>query len=178
MAEPRARPRQTNTRTFSDESLIGLLVANGANEPHLPETLRVFDEILTDFIIEVCHQAALCASYSRRQKIKADDFKFAVRKDPELLGRVLEQLARDKGLKEERKMMDVDNLAGGGAGGVEGLGQFVGEDGKAGKGKGVGKKRKGVPVEDEEWEDYEGEDGDGGAEQGTPKKKVKGPAPA
>lgn len=176
MAEPRARPRQVNTRTFSDESLIGLLTANGANEPHLPETLRVFDEILTDFIIEICHQAAMCASYSRRQKIKADDFKFALRKDKELLGRVLEQLQRDKGLKEERKMMDVDGLAGG-AGAVEGLGELVGEGGRGkGKGKGAaGKKRKAAnAAEEENWEDMEDEDGEALAAGG--KKKPKGNA--
>nr|POE75772.1 transcription initiation factor tfiid subunit 13 [Quercus suber] len=96
MAEPRARPRQKGA-TFSPNELISLLYAYGSN-PHsqthtqLPSTISVLDEILTDFIIETCHTAALCASYSRRQKIKVDDFKWVLRRDEALLGRVLESM--------------------------------------------------------------------------------------
>ena len=71
------------------------------------QTISVLDEILTDFIIETCHAAALSASYSRRQKIKVDDFKFVLRKDPVLLGRVQEQLWRERRIKEARSLIDV-----------------------------------------------------------------------
>lgn len=84
-----------------------LLDGSGAINPHLPATISVLDEILTDFIIETCHYAALSASYSRRQKIKADDFKFVLRKDEMLLGKVQETLWREKKLKEDRKMGDM-----------------------------------------------------------------------
>lgn len=85
------------------------------NPPHLPSTISVLDEILTDFIIETCHAAALCASYSRRQKIKVDDFKWVLRRDERLLGRVQEQQWRDKKMKEERKGIDVEKLGAEGA---------------------------------------------------------------
>jgi len=158
MTEPRARPRPRGA-VFPPSDLSALLYASGSNPPHLPITLTTLDEILTDFIIESCHQAALCASYSRRQKIKVDDFKWVLQRDGLLLGRVLERLRRDKGLKEERKMMDVDGLAGGAVGvgtttGVGELGVLAGEEvkGKRGGGKGRGKKRKG----DDGREDEEG----------------------
>jgi transcription initiation factor TFIID subunit 13 len=109
MAEPRARQR-TRGQFFSTTDLSELLFAFGDNTPSLPATVTVLDEILTDFIIETCHAAALSASYSRRQKLKVDDFKFLLRKDPTLLGRVLEQMWKDKGMKEERKAVDVDDL--------------------------------------------------------------------
>ena len=68
--------------------------------------MRILDEIVTDFIIETCHQAARNATYSNRQKIKVDDFKFAIRNDEALLGRVQELLSMDKELKEARKQID------------------------------------------------------------------------
>ena len=83
------------------------LYAFGDDQDPLPETVRVLDEIVTDFIIETCHQAARSATYSNRQKIKVDDFKFAIRNNPAMLGRVQELLGMDKELREARKQFDV-----------------------------------------------------------------------
>jgi transcription initiation factor TFIID subunit 13 len=58
------------------------------------------------FIIETCHEAAQHASYSRRQKIKVDDFTFALRKDPTKLGRIHELMAMEKDLKKARKVFN------------------------------------------------------------------------
>ncbi|RMZ85999.1 hypothetical protein DV737_g246, partial [Chaetothyriales sp. CBS 132003] len=55
-----------------------------------PETLRVLDEIVTDFIIETCHEAVAHATLARRQKLTINDFKFVLRKDRMKLGRVHE----------------------------------------------------------------------------------------
>ena len=108
--------------------------------PHPQNTITALDEILTDFIIETCHYAALSASYSRRQKIKADDFKFALRRDDRLLGRVQEQQWREKKLKDDRKNVVMDEFSGEGAGGLKGLEGIAGEEG--GKSKRGRKKRK------------------------------------
>lgn len=123
-----------------------LLLAYGDPSPHpsfpsepLPETVRVLDEIVTDFILEMCHGAAQYASYSRRQKIKVDDFRFALRRDPNKLGRVQELLRMERELKEARKAFDqnddqVGNLKDAGKKGLEEMGESV--DGKKSKGKG------------------------------------------
>ncbi|KAF2770068.1 hypothetical protein EJ03DRAFT_240055, partial [Teratosphaeria nubilosa] len=108
MTEPRARVRKPNAPLFSPTDLTNLLYAFGDNPPSLPHTLTTLDEILTDFIIETCHSAALCASYSRRQKIKVDDFKWVVRQDAELQGRVVETLWKDRTMREARKAVDVE----------------------------------------------------------------------
>ncbi|RMD42500.1 hypothetical protein DV735_g2580, partial [Chaetothyriales sp. CBS 134920] len=55
-----------------------------------PETLRVLDEIVTDFIIETCHEAVAHAALARRQKLTINDFKFVLRRDQMKLGRVHE----------------------------------------------------------------------------------------
>ena len=64
------------------------------------------DEIVTDFIIETCHAAARSAAASRRQKIKVEDFKWAVRGDEIMLGRVRELLGLERELKEARRQFD------------------------------------------------------------------------
>lgn len=107
--------------------------------------MRVLDEIVTDFIIEICHEAARAASYAGRQKVKVEDFMFAIRKNPIFLGRVQELMDMEKELKEARKQFDVPE-------GKAGL-----EKGKPkeGSGKGKGKATKNVDADEngDEWED-------------------------
>lgn len=74
-------------------------------------------------------------------KIKADDFKFVLRRDEVLLGRVQEQLWRERKLKEDRKMVNTDEDVKAMAAGQLEVEQKEGEEGVEGKGK--GKKRKG-----------------------------------
>ncbi|QIW97453.1 hypothetical protein AMS68_002971 [Peltaster fructicola] len=142
MAEPRARVRQRPFFTAGD--LFEYLTAFAApNPPHLPSTIAALDEILTDFIIETCHMASLCASYSRRQKIKVDDFKWALRQDERLLGRVQEQQWRDKKMKEERKGIDVEKLgAEGGVGDLAALAGVPEVNGEKSEGKRRGRKKR------------------------------------
>jgi transcription initiation factor TFIID subunit 13 len=110
--------------------------------------MRVLDEIITDYIIETCHEAASVAHHARRAKIKLDDFKFMLRRDTGKLGRVSEMLETDKELKRKRKAFDTDEGAvlqekdggdGAGAGG-EGGGKLGRPRKKAGDGEGEGGK--------------------------------------
>ena len=82
------------------------LYAFGDDKDPLPETVRVLDEIVTDYIIETCHVAARSADVTGRQKIKVDDFRFAIRNDEMATGRVKELLQIDKELKDSRKQFD------------------------------------------------------------------------
>jgi len=104
---PPCSPQPTNPRQVEQ-----LLHAFGDSSQPLSSTVLVLDEILTDFIIETCHNAALSASYSRRQKIKVDDFKWVLRRDAKKLGRVAEIFAAERMLKENRKAFDLGNEAG------------------------------------------------------------------
>ncbi|KAL4975452.1 transcription initiation factor IID, 18kD subunit-domain-containing protein [Aspergillus desertorum] len=147
MAEPRARAARHKGQMNFPSELRLLLLAYGDPAPHpsfpsepLPETVRVLDEIVTDFVLEMCHGAAQHANYSRRQKIKVDDFRFALRRDPNKLGRVQELLRMERELKEARKQFDqnddqVGNIKdAAGKRGLEELGDVA--DGKKSKGKG------------------------------------------
>ncbi|MCJ1293954.1 Transcription initiation factor TFIID subunit 13 [Xylographa carneopallida] len=136
MTEVRARAARHKGQLNFEAELKALLYAYGDVPTPLPETVRVLDEIVTDFVIETCHQAARSATYSNRQKIKVDDFKFAIRGNEAMLGRVQELLGMDKELKEARKQFDV-------AEGEKGL-----EKGRSGRGR--GKRKRGEEGGEEE----------------------------
>lgn len=105
-------PHLKKAKTHFDRLQVeAFLLAFGDNDYPLPETVRVLDEIVTDYIIETCHEAAAVAHHARRAKIKLDDFKFMLRRDTGKLGRVSEMLETDKELKRKRKAFDTDEGA-------------------------------------------------------------------
>lgn len=82
-----------------------LLYAHGDVKNPLPETIRVLDEILTDFMQSIAFEATRAAHYSGRQKIKYEDFEFAFRKNPAFLGKVQEVFEKQKEIKKAREIL-------------------------------------------------------------------------
>ncbi|EFY86731.1 hypothetical protein J3459_011322 [Metarhizium acridum] len=82
-----------------------LLYAHGDVKNPLPETVRVLDEILTDFMQSIAFEATRAAHYSGRQKIKYEDFEFAFRKNPAFLGKVQEVFEKQKEIKKAREIL-------------------------------------------------------------------------
>src|SRR3569833_2652328 len=80
--------------------------AGDARDP-LPETMRVLDEIATEFIQGLSFEAARVAHYAGRQKVKYEVFEFALRKNPQFLGKKHEKKKTNKNNKEARKTMDI-----------------------------------------------------------------------
>ncbi len=113
------------------------------NQP-FPETLRVLDEMLTDFIIETCHNAVSVATYSGRAKLKLSDFEFVLRRDSIKLGRVQEMFKKKRDIDNKKKLFDTNEGREGtklAVGDLVNLGEVVGEEG-TGKGKGRGRGRR------------------------------------
>ena len=97
-------------------------------------------------MIDTVQTAAKAATVSGRGKVKADDFKFAIRHDEVATGRVKELLAMEKSLKDARKQFDTG-------------------EGKVGLERGGrGRKKKGEGTVD-------GETEGGGAKRGRKKKE-------
>ena len=82
------------------------MYAFGDDPDPLPESVQVLDEIVTEYIVDMCHDAARLAAQARRNKIKVDDFKYALRNDPKKLGRVEELLVMSKVIADARKQFD------------------------------------------------------------------------
>lgn len=119
-----------------------LLYGHGDVASPLPETIRVLDEILTDFVQGVAFEANRAAHHAGRQKIKAEDFQFAFRKNPAFLGKIQEVLEKKADIDSARKIFkDTEQEFS-----KEVLEKVVGEDegregSKSGKGTGRGRGR-------------------------------------
>ncbi|GJN84910.1 transcription initiation factor IID [Purpureocillium lilacinum] len=148
--EPRARAgKNVGKMNFSHIELAQLLYAHGDVKNPLPETIRVLDEILTDFMQSIAFEATRAAHYSGRQKIKYEDFEFAFRKNPAFLGKVQEVFEKQREIKkareilrdndddimkeaaEEEKRREKDGGGGGGGGDKAGGGAGGGAGGRA-----------------------------------------------
>ncbi|KAH8175706.1 transcription initiation factor IID, 18kD subunit domain-containing protein [Sarocladium implicatum] len=104
--EPRARAgKNVGKMNFTHSELAQLLFAHGDVRNPMPETVRVLDEIITDFMQSIAFEATRAANYSGRQKIKYEDFEFAFRKNPNFLGKVQEVFEKQKEIKKARELL-------------------------------------------------------------------------
>lgn len=156
------RPRPKGPQ-FPAEDIAAVLTAYGDLPPALPPTIQTLDSIITDFIIELCHEAAARAHHAGRAKVKQEDFQWCLRRDAVKLGRVQELLSTEKRLKRERRIFDGEEEGRGV------VGRFEGGEEEVGRGKGR-RKRKGRSssgVGGEEEGEGEGEFERGGTENGA-----------
>ncbi len=87
----------------------------------LPTSVALMEEMTIDFITDLCMRARPSSSAvpqtsstyppTARVKVKVDDFKHALRKDPKKLARLEELLYLDAVIKRERKSFDVETMA-------------------------------------------------------------------
>ncbi len=83
-----------------------LLYGHGDTNPCMEQTKKVLDELLTDFITELCFEAHHSAQLAGRQKIKVEDVKFACRKNPQYLGKIEEISMKKRMIDTERRLVD------------------------------------------------------------------------
>ncbi|KAI0384910.1 TFIID-18kDa-domain-containing protein [Hypomontagnella monticulosa] len=108
--EPRARAgKNVGKETFNAKEIKALLYAYGDVQEPLPETVRVLDEIVTEFLEGVCFEASRHAQVAGRQKLKFDDFEFALRRNPQYLGRVKSMIEKRQKIKEMRRTFDQED---------------------------------------------------------------------
>ncbi|KAI1434973.1 transcription initiation factor IID, 18kD subunit-domain-containing protein [Xylaria sp. CBS 124048] len=110
--EPRARAgKHVGKETFNPKEIAALLYAYGDVRDPIPETVRVLDEIVTEFLEGVCFEASRHAQVAGRQKLKFDDFEFALRHNPQYLGKVKAMIEKRQSIKEMRKTFNQDDDA-------------------------------------------------------------------
>ncbi|KAI1427587.1 transcription initiation factor IID, 18kD subunit-domain-containing protein [Xylaria sp. FL1777] len=116
--EPRARAgKHVGKETFNPKEITpwilvaALLYAYGDVRDPIPETVRVLDEIVTEFLEGVCFEASRHAQVAGRQKLKFDDFEFALRRNPQYLGKVKAMIEKRQTIKEMRKTFNQDDDA-------------------------------------------------------------------
>lgn len=109
--EPRARAgKNVGKANFSHQELTQFLIAHGDSRQPLPETIRILDEILTEFIQGVSFEATRVAQLAGRQKVKYEDFQFAMRKNPVFLGKAAENKELREIIDKQRKVFNEDEM--------------------------------------------------------------------
>ncbi|ROW17247.1 hypothetical protein VPNG_01241 [Cytospora leucostoma] len=128
--EPRARAgKNVGKMNFSYQEPLAtitvtqFLIAHGDSRQPLPDTIRVLDEILTEFIQGVSFEATRVAQLAGRQKVKYEDFQFAMRKNPVFLGKAAENKELREIIDKQRRVFNEDEMikedvGGAGAGGA------------------------------------------------------------
>jgi transcription initiation factor TFIID subunit 13 len=85
------------------------LYSYGDVRESLDTTRRVLDELVTDFVTELCFEASRSAQLAGRQKIKIDDIRFACRKSPMYLGKIQDIQEKKEVIDNARKTLDVND---------------------------------------------------------------------
>ncbi|KAM7182694.1 transcription initiation factor IID [Rhypophila sp. PSN 637] len=108
--EPRARAgKNVGKMNFSHTELAQMLYGHGDVAQPLPETVRVLDEIATDFIQGISFEATRAAHHAGRQKVKFEDFEFAMRRNPAYMGKIQEVFEKKKEIENARKNFSIED---------------------------------------------------------------------
>ncbi|KAJ2088048.1 hypothetical protein GGI09_006443 [Coemansia sp. S100] len=94
--------KQFQRHKLFTRELSMLMYGFGDTMSPLPESVDVLEDILVDYINNMCVQAAKVSG--RKNKVAVEDFKFVLRKDPKKLARVEELLAMNKEIEVARTM--------------------------------------------------------------------------
>lgn len=108
----RRQPQRRQRQPLFANDLKALLFAFGDVDNPYIETVGVLEDILQEYIFNICQEASRMARAAGRHKIKVDDFKFALRNDPRKLGRVEKLLLLQKEFDAARKEYDYSRLEG------------------------------------------------------------------
>ncbi|KAL6942658.1 hypothetical protein ACO0QE_003843 [Hanseniaspora vineae] len=88
--------RRPKKQLSFNKEINTLLYALGDVPKPATETVKALDDILISYLSDLSVEAYRAALYSNRTKVKLDDFKFSLRRDPIKLARLNELHALDK----------------------------------------------------------------------------------
>jgi transcription initiation factor TFIID subunit 13 len=95
--------------SLTPRAVAQLLYGHGDVRAPLNETVRVVDEILTEFIQGVSFEATRAAQHAGRQKVKFEDFEFAMRRNAHYMGKIQEMFEKKKEIEAARKGFNIED---------------------------------------------------------------------
>ncbi|RKP27560.1 transcription initiation factor IID, 18kDa subunit, partial [Syncephalis pseudoplumigaleata] len=85
---------------------VRLMMYGFGDVPHPDmDTVNVLEEMVVDYITDMCHQAARLSS--NKSKVTVDDFKYVLRHDTKKLARVEELIRMSEDIKAARKIVNM-----------------------------------------------------------------------
>lgn len=101
--------RRRRPRLFTKD-IETILYAMGDGPMSLDSTVSCLEDCLVEFLADLLHESLQYARSHGRSRIKIDDIPFALRNDPQKLGRmnyIREQLAK---IEKAKRMYDTNNV--------------------------------------------------------------------
>ncbi|CCK71421.1 Taf13p KNAG_0G03640 [Huiozyma naganishii CBS 8797] len=93
------------TNLFSKD-VNSLLYAYGDVAQPLPETVQCVDDLLSGYLVDICTSAYRASRATGKNKVKLEDFKFVIRRDPIKLARASELISTNKLITEAKKQFN------------------------------------------------------------------------
>lgn len=102
--------RKLKRSSLFTKDLNSLLYSYGDVAQPMQQTAQCLDELVSAYLVDICTSALKTAQNSKRNKVKLDDFKFALRRDPIKLARAEELISTNKLIIEAKKQFsETDN---------------------------------------------------------------------
>lgn len=99
-------PKKSRSQKYFSNDLKGLLYAFGDSAAPNEDTIMELEDVLTTYLIDVVMEANKVRQIHGRGRLRAEDIKFAVRRDPVKLGRIEDLQAMDREISRAKKMFD------------------------------------------------------------------------
>lgn len=100
--------RRRKQRLFSKD-IETLLYALGDGPVSTDATINALEEILVEYLMDLCHKTLQYSKSQGRSRIKIDDIPFALRNDPLKLSRFLYILEQSSKIEKAKKMFEEKN---------------------------------------------------------------------
>ncbi|CAK7909240.1 transcription initiation factor TFIID subunit 13 [[Candida] anglica] len=100
--------RRRKQRLFTKD-IEQLLFSLGDPSYGLEPTVNALEEVLTEFLTDLCHNTSVYARAHGRNKVKMDDFPFALRNDPLKLARIEYIIKQSQRIEKAKKMYNLDD---------------------------------------------------------------------
>ncbi|CAL9731060.1 transcription initiation factor TFIID subunit 13 [Monosporozyma unispora] len=102
--------RKLKRSNLFSKDLNSLLYSYGDSAQPNQQTTHCLDELVSAYLVDICTTALKTAQNSQRNKVKLDDFKFALKNDPIKLARAEELISTNKLITEAKKQFsETDN---------------------------------------------------------------------
>lgn len=104
-------PRRRRKQRLFAKDIDQLLYLLGDPLYGLEPVANALEEVLVEFLTDLCHNALHHARAHGRSKVKMDDFPFALRNDPLKLARIETIIKQSQRIAKAQQMLDYKNLA-------------------------------------------------------------------
>ncbi|GAA5921807.1 hypothetical protein JCM3775_001832 [Rhodotorula graminis] len=108
MSAPQPPPKAPTQRKVAKKGLfakdLGAMMYGFGDDNPAPDTIALMEELVVEHISDLCQQAHMIST--NRGKVKVEDFRFALRRDPKKLARLDELLFMQEEITRARRGFD------------------------------------------------------------------------